>query len=57
MIEQTEENDNDNIKSISGTEIRDALCKGDLIPETLMRKEIVDYLRDRLDNGKAVFVD
>ena len=57
MVEKEDLNKGDNTKSISGTEIRDALLNGEPISEALMQKKIVDYLKERISKGKPVFVD
>ena len=57
IIELDNSNDAEETKSISGTKIRLSLSNGEQIPETQMRKEIADYLRNRLDKGQPVFVD
>ena len=57
MVEKEDLNKGDNTKSISGTEIRDALLNGEPISEALMQKKIVDYLKERIENGEPVFVD
>ena len=55
MVEQKDQSDK--IQSISGTKIRDALLNGEPISEALMQKKIVDYLKERIENGEPVFVD
>ena len=55
MVEQKDQRDK--IQSISGTKIRDALLNGEPISEALMQKKIVDYLKERIENGEPVFVD
>ena len=55
MVEQKDQSDK--IQSISGTKIRDALLNGEPISEALMQKKIVNYLKERIENGEPVFVD
>ena len=56
VTEKNEKTKDDELESISGTQVRDALSNGEPISEKHIRKEIVDYLIKLLKNNKAVFV-
>ena len=57
MVEKDGQKQNDDIESISGTKIRDALLNDNTIPNTFIRKNIMDFLKERMDNDKPVFVE
>ena len=57
MVEKDGQKQNDDIESISGTKIRDALLNGNTIPNTFIRKNIMDFLKERMDSDKPVFVE
>ncbi len=44
------------VESISGTQLREALCQGDALPEWFIRRPILDMLRDEIAAGREVFV-
>ena len=52
-----DQNKNEDIEPISGTKIRNALINGDTIPNTFIRKNIMEFLKERMDNDKPVFVE
>ena len=56
-MEKDGQKQNDDIESISGTKIRDALLNGNIIPNTFIRKNIMEFLKERMDNDKPVFVE
>ena len=56
VTEKNEKTKDDELESISGTQVRNALSNGEPISEKHIRKEIVDYLIKLLKNNKAVFV-
>ena len=56
VTEKNEKTKDDELESISGTQVRNALSNGKPISEKHIRKEIVDYLIKLLKNNKAVFV-
>ena len=43
------------VKSISGTEIREAIRSNQTLPEWIIRKPILDYLQTSLKNGNEIF--
>lgn len=45
----------DSVKSISGTEIREAIRSNKPLPDWVMRKSTLDYLKDILKNSNEVF--
>ena len=45
----------DTVKSISGTEIREAIRSNQALPEWVIRKSILDYLQASLENGNEIF--
>jgi ATP sulfurylase len=57
MVEKDGQKQNDDIESISGTKIRDALLNDNTIPNTFIRKNIMEFLKERMDNDTPVFVE
>ena len=57
VVEKDNQNKNEDIEPISGTKIRNALINGDTIPNTFIRKNIMDFLRKRMDSGNPLFVE
>ena len=57
MVEKDGQKQNDDIESISGTKNRDALINSNTIPNTFIRKNIMDFLKERMDSGNPVFVE
>jgi len=43
------------VKSISGTEIREAIRSNQALPEWIIRRPILDYLQSSLEKGKEIF--
>ena len=57
MVEKDGQKQNDDIESISGTKIRDALINSNTIPNSFIRKNVMDFLKERMDSGNPVFVE
>ena len=56
-VEKDNQNKNEDIEPISGTKIRNALIYGDTVPNTFIRKNIMNFLRKRMDSGNPLFVE
>ncbi len=57
IIELNDSSDEREIKSISGTEIRNALMNDKQIQKVFIRKVISDYLKLKIKNNEPVFID
>jgi len=57
IIELDDSSEAREIKSISGTDIRNALLNDEQIQEVFIRKEISDYLKFKKKNNEPLFVD